>query len=64
MSLEAAEAFRAFNQMHEDWALNEFTWFFAPQKFQVSVLAMRIRLEQMGLLQREIPWQASLSSTL
>ncbi len=63
MSLEAAEAFRAFNQMHEDWALNEFTWFFA-QKFQVSVLAMRIRLEQMGLLQREIPWQASLSSTL
>jgi Zn-dependent peptidase ImmA (M78 family) len=63
MSLEAAQAFRAFNRMDEDWALNEFAWFFA-RKFRVSMLAMRIRLEQVGLLQREIPWQPSLSSTL
>jgi hypothetical protein len=56
MTNEFAAALRSFNQKQEEPALNEFAWFFA-QKFQVSKEAMRIRLEEMGLLHREFPRQ-------
>jgi Zn-dependent peptidase ImmA (M78 family) len=54
---------RSIDQQRDDEALNEFARPFAD-KFQVSMVAMRIRLESMGLLHREVPRQRSLASSL
>lgn len=53
-------AARAFDQQLDDQALNEFVRPFA-EKFLVSMVAMRIRLERLGLLNRERALQNSLS---
>jgi Zn-dependent peptidase ImmA (M78 family) len=45
------ETFQRFNRQHEDAALNSFVRPHAEQ-FQVSMVAMRIRLEKLGLLVR------------
>lgn len=60
MDGEMVAAFRVYDQQRDDEALNEFARPFAEQ-FQVSMIAMRIRLERIGLLCREIPRQRSLS---
>jgi Zn-dependent peptidase ImmA (M78 family) len=56
---EIATAFRTFDQQRDDEIMNEFVRPFA-KKFLVSMVAMRIRLERLGLLHREIPRQRSL----
>jgi len=48
-------------QQRDDEALNEFVRPFA-ERFQVSMVSMRIRLERIGLLQREVPRQRSFLS--
>jgi len=58
VSDEIALAPRSFDQQRDDEALNGFVRPFAD-KFQVSMAAMRIRLERLGLLHREIPRQRS-----
>jgi Zn-dependent peptidase ImmA (M78 family) len=58
-----AQDFWSFRQKHDDWALNQFALVFA-QKFRVSMEAMRIRLEQIGLLRREIPRQRSFGTAI
>lgn len=54
---------RSFDQQRDDEVLNEFVRPFA-EKFQVSMVSMRIRLERLGLLLREVPRQRSFSSAL
>jgi len=58
---DIAEAFRSYDQQRDDEALNEFVRPFA-QQFSVSMVSMRIRLEHLGLLHREVPRQRSFSS--
>jgi Zn-dependent peptidase ImmA (M78 family) len=56
---EAATAIRAFYQTRDDDGLEYFAQPFAKQ-FLVSPVAMRIRLEKLGLLHREVPRQRRL----
>lgn len=58
---EFASALRSYDQQRDDDALNEFVRPFA-EKFQVSMVSMRIRLERIGLLHREVPRQRSFQS--
>lgn len=58
---EMAEMFNSFNQQQDDEAMNRFVKPFA-EKFKVSLVAMRIRLERLGLLHREVPRQRSFST--
>lgn len=53
-------ALETIERGHDDRALQEFVRPFAG-RFQVSPIAMRIRLEKLGLLQREVPPQKSLA---
>ena len=55
---EAAEIFRSFDRQRNDEVMNEFARPFA-EKFHVSMVAMRIRLERLGLLHGEVPRQRS-----
>jgi len=61
MDKEIAVAFRSFEQQRDDERMNEFARPFA-QKFRVSMVAMRIRLERLGLLLREVPRQRALTA--
>jgi Zn-dependent peptidase ImmA (M78 family) len=54
---------RSVDQRFDDAALNEVARPFAD-KFQVSRVSMRIRLEDIGLLRREVPRQRSFISPL
>jgi hypothetical protein len=56
---EIAAAVRSFDQTRDDEVLEHFARPFAKQ-FMVTRLAMRIRLERLGLLHREVPRQRSL----
>ena len=56
---EFATAIQSFEQERDDDALQLFVRPFA-EKFKVSAMAMRIRLEMFGLLHREMPRQQSL----
>lgn len=56
---EINAAIRSFEQQRDDDALQEFVRPFA-EKFKVSPVAMRIRLEKLGFLHREVPRQPSL----
>ena len=56
---EMAAAVRSFDQARDDAVLEHFARPFAEQ-FVVSPVAMRIRLEKVGLLHREFPRQRSL----
>ena len=56
---EIAAAVRAFDQGRDDEVMEHFARPFAEQ-FLVSPVAMRIRLERLGLLHREVPRQPSL----
>jgi Zn-dependent peptidase ImmA (M78 family) len=56
---DAAIAIRAFDQVRDDEAMKRFARPFA-EHFLVSPDAMRIRLEKLGLLHREVPRQRSL----
>jgi Zn-dependent peptidase ImmA (M78 family) len=56
---EIAAAVRSFDQVRDDEVLEHFARPFAEQ-FLVSPVAMRIRLEKLGLLHREVPRQRSL----
>jgi Zn-dependent peptidase ImmA (M78 family) len=58
---DIATAFWSFDRQRDDEALNEFVRPFAD-KFQVSMVAMRIRLERIGLLHREVPRQLSFNA--
>lgn len=58
---EIATALRSFGQQRDDDALNEFVRPFA-ERFLVSMVAMRIRLERIGLLHREVPRQRSFTA--
>ena len=58
---EIATAFRSFDQQRDDERMNEFARPFA-HKFRVSMVAMRIRLERLGLLLREVPRQRTLTA--
>jgi Zn-dependent peptidase ImmA (M78 family) len=51
---------QSFDQQRDDEALQEFARLFAD-KFKVSKVAMRIRLEKLGLLHREVSRQGSLN---
>ena len=55
---EIAAAVRAFDQGRDDEVMEHFARPFAEQ-FLVSPVAMRIRLERLGLLHREVPRQPS-----
>ncbi len=55
---EMAAMFHSLNQRQDDEEMNRYVLPFA-QKFLVSMVAMRIRLERLGLLHREIPRQQS-----
>ena len=57
---EIAAALRTFDQQRDDEVMNEFVRPFA-KKFLVSMVAMRIRLERLGLLHREVPRQRTLA---
>jgi Zn-dependent peptidase ImmA (M78 family) len=56
---EIAAAVRSFDQARDDEVLEHFARPFAGE-FLVSAVAMRIRLEKLGLLHREVPRQRSL----
>jgi IrrE N-terminal-like domain len=56
---QIAAAVRSFDQDRDDEVLEHFARPFAGQ-FMVSPIAMRIRLERLGLLHREVPRQRSL----
>jgi Zn-dependent peptidase ImmA (M78 family) len=56
---EVAEQIRSLDQERDQQALEDFARPFA-EKFLVSPIAMRIRLERLKLLYREIPRQRSL----
>ena len=51
---------RSVDQSHDDEVLEHFARPFA-ERFMVSPIAMRIRLERLGLVQREVPRQRSLA---
>jgi hypothetical protein len=53
---DIVQAFNSFREGSENWDFENYALYFA-KKFKVSVIAMRIRLEQIGLLQREVPRQ-------
>jgi hypothetical protein len=55
-----AEMFERFNRQHENAAVNGFVRSFAEQ-FQVSMVAMRIRLEKLGLLVCDAATQPSIA---
>ncbi len=57
---EIAAVVRSFDQARDDEVLEHFARPFAEQ-FKVSRIAMRIRLERLSLLHREIPRQQSLA---
>jgi Zn-dependent peptidase ImmA (M78 family) len=59
VSDEIAAALQSFERQSDDEAINEFVRPFAD-KFLVSMIAMRIRLERLGLLHRELPHQRTL----
>jgi Zn-dependent peptidase ImmA (M78 family) len=59
VSDEIAAALQSFERQSDDDFLNEFVRPFA-KKFLVSMVAMRIRLEKLGLLHREVPAQRTL----
>jgi hypothetical protein len=56
---EIAGAVRSFEQARDDEVLEHFSRPFA-QQFLVSPVAMRVRLEKLGLLLREVPRQRAL----
>ena len=56
---EIAAVVRSFDQARDDEVLEHFARPFA-ERFMVSPIAMRIRLEKLGLLHREVPRQRSL----
>ena len=56
---EIAAIVRSFDQTRDDEVLEHFARPFAKQ-FMVSPVAMRIRLERLGLLHLEVPRQRSL----
>jgi hypothetical protein len=56
---EIVTAVRAFDETRDNEAMEHFSRPFAEQ-FLVSPIAMRIRLERLGLLHREVPRQRSL----
>jgi Zn-dependent peptidase ImmA (M78 family) len=56
---DTAAVVRSFNQIRDDEVLEHFARPFAVA-FMVSPIAMRIRLERLGLLHREVPRQRSL----
>jgi Zn-dependent peptidase ImmA (M78 family) len=56
---EIAAVVRSFDQARDEEVLERFARPFAEQ-FMVSPIAMRIRLERLGLLHREVPRQRSL----
>ena len=58
---EIACTIRSFYQQRDDEALNEFVRPFA-NTFQTSMVAMRVRLEKIGLLHREVPRQQSFNT--
>jgi Zn-dependent peptidase ImmA (M78 family) len=58
---EIAVELRAFDRHRDQEALNEFVRPFA-ETFAVSMVSMRIRLEQIGLLHREVPLRRSSTS--
>jgi Zn-dependent peptidase ImmA (M78 family) len=58
---ETAAALRSYEQQRDDERLREFVRPFA-EKFLVSLDAMRIRLERIGLLHGEVPRQRSFAS--
>lgn len=58
---EIAAVIRKFEQQRDDDTLQEFVRPFAAM-FKVSPAAMRIRLEKLGLLLREVPRQRSLAA--
>lgn len=58
---EMAKMFRSVRYHVDDEMLNELVRPFAEQ-FLVSMVSMRIRLERIGLLQREVPRQSSLAA--
>jgi Zn-dependent peptidase ImmA (M78 family) len=60
---EFAAVLLSFDQQRDDEAMNEFVRPFAA-KFLVSMVAMRIRLERLGLLHREVPRQRSLAADI
>jgi Zn-dependent peptidase ImmA (M78 family) len=55
---EITTALRSFDQQRYDEGMNWFVLQFA-RKFQVSMVSMRIRLERLGLLHRDVPRQRS-----
>jgi Zn-dependent peptidase ImmA (M78 family) len=57
---ELTAAIRSYEQQRDNEALQEFVRPFA-ERFKVSAAAMRIRLERLGLLRREVPRQWSLA---
>jgi hypothetical protein len=57
---ELTAAIRSYEQQRDDEALQEFVRPFA-ERFKVSAAAMRIRLERLDLLRREVPRQWSLA---
>jgi hypothetical protein len=60
---EIVTAVHAFDETRDNEAVEHFARPFAKQ-FLVSPVAMRIRLETLGLLLREVPRQRSFSSKL
>jgi|SRR6516225_5419519 Zn-dependent peptidase ImmA (M78 family) len=60
VSDEIAAALHSFERQSDDDFMNEFVRPFA-KKFLVSMVAMRIRLEKLGILRREIPAQRTLA---
>jgi Zn-dependent peptidase ImmA (M78 family) len=63
VSDEIAEALRSFERQSYDDAINEFVRPFA-KKFLVSRIAMRIRLERLGLVHDEVPGQRTLAADI
>jgi len=61
VSDDFAAALQSFEHQSDDEAINVFVRPFA-EKFLVSTVAMRIRLEQLGLLHRAVPCQPSLAA--
>ena len=60
VSDEVTAALQSFERESDDDFINEFVRPFA-KKFLVSMVAMRIRLEKLGLLHREVPPQRTLA---
>jgi Zn-dependent peptidase ImmA (M78 family) len=60
VSDEIAATVCSFEQQHDDEVLKEFVRPFA-NKFLVSMVAMRIRLERLGLIHREVPAQRTVA---